>query len=80
MDVVVESMSHTVGAESVQQVNICSFAVRCDRKWPSTKWHRVYTDSGNVSYVHLKSVGAFIPEPVIKLQVAVMKTLIDPVS
>ena len=32
MDVVVESMSHTVGAESVQQVNICSFAVRCDRR------------------------------------------------
>ena len=32
MDVVVESMSHTVGAESDQQVNICSFAVRCDRR------------------------------------------------
>ena len=26
-----------VGAESDQQVNICSFAVRCDRRWPSTQ-------------------------------------------
>ena len=25
-----------VGAESDQQVNIYSFAVRCDRRWPST--------------------------------------------
>ena len=27
----------TVGAESDQQVNICSFAARCDRRWPSTQ-------------------------------------------
>ena len=26
-----------VGAESDQQVNICSFAVCCDRRWPSTQ-------------------------------------------
>ena len=26
-----------VGAESDQHVNICSFAVRCDRRWPSTQ-------------------------------------------
>ena len=26
----------TVGAECDQLVNICSFAVRCDRRWPST--------------------------------------------
>ena len=25
----------TVGAKSDQQVNICSFDVRCDRMWPS---------------------------------------------
>ena len=52
-----------VGAESDQQVNICSFAVRCDRRWPSTQWHRVYTGSGNVPYVQFESVGDFIPEP-----------------
>ena len=27
----------TVGAESDKHVNICSFAVRCDRMWPSTQ-------------------------------------------
>ena len=26
-----------VGAESDQLVNICSFAVRCDRRWSSTQ-------------------------------------------
>jgi len=26
-----------VGAESDQHVNICSFAVRCDRRWHSTQ-------------------------------------------
>ena len=26
-----------VGAESDQHINICSFAVRCDRMWPSTQ-------------------------------------------
>ena len=26
----------TIGTESDQLVNICSFAVRCDRRWPST--------------------------------------------
>ena len=29
--------SSSVGAESAQQVNIYSFAVRCDRMWPSTQ-------------------------------------------
>ena len=52
-----------VGAESDQLVNICSFAVRCDWRWPSTQWHRVYTGSGNVTYVQFESVGDFIPEP-----------------
>ena len=55
--------SPSVGAESDQHVNICSFVVRCDRMWPSTQWHRVYTGSGNVPYVQFKSVGDFIPEP-----------------
>jgi len=27
---------HSVGAESDQHVNICSFVVRCNRMWPST--------------------------------------------
>ena len=27
----------SVGAECDQLVNICSFAVRCDRRWPSTQ-------------------------------------------
>ena len=27
------------------------------------KWHRIYTGSGNVSYVQFGSVGDFIPEP-----------------
>ena len=27
----------TVGAESDQQVNICSFAVHCDQMWPSAQ-------------------------------------------
>ena len=31
--------------------------------WPSTQCHRVYTGSGNVSYVQFESVGDFIPEP-----------------
>ena len=26
-----------IGAENDQHVNICSFAVRCDRMWPSTQ-------------------------------------------
>ena len=52
-----------VGAESDQHVNICSFVVRCDQRWPSTQWHRVYTGSGNVPYVHFESVGDFIPKP-----------------
>ena len=26
-----------VGVESDQHVNICSFAVRCDQRWPSTQ-------------------------------------------
>ena len=29
--------SRPVGTESDQLVNICSFAVRCDRRWPSTQ-------------------------------------------
>ena len=28
---------YSVGAECDQLVNICSFAVRCDRRWPSTQ-------------------------------------------
>ena len=52
-----------VGTESDQLVNICSFAVRCDRRWPSTQWHRIYTSSDNVPYVQSGSVGDFIPEP-----------------
>ena len=51
-----------VGAESDQHVNICSFAVCCDRTWPNTQWHRVYTGSGNVPYAQFESVGDFIPE------------------
>jgi hypothetical protein len=49
--------------ESDQHVNIYSFAVCCDRMWPSTQWHMVYTGSGNVPYVQFESVGDFIPEP-----------------
>ena len=41
----------SVGAKSDQQVNICSFVVRCDRMWPSTQWHKIYTGSGNVPYI-----------------------------
>ena len=52
-----------VGAKSDQQVNICSFAMRCDRMWPSTRWHMIYTGLGNVPYVQSRSVGDFIPEP-----------------
>ena len=55
--------SLTVDAKSNQQVNIYRFAVRCDRMWHSTQWHRVYTGSGNVPYVQFQSVGDFIPEP-----------------
>ena len=25
-----------IGVENDQQINICSFTVRCDRRWPST--------------------------------------------
>ena len=32
-----DCMLPVVGAESDQHVNICSFAVRCDRRWPSTQ-------------------------------------------
>ena len=56
-------MTPTVGAESDQHVNICSFVVRCDRMWPSTQRHRVNTGSGNVPYVQFESVDDFIPEP-----------------
>ena len=56
-------LNPSVGTESNQHVNICSFAVRCDRRWPSTQWHRVYTGSGNVPNVQFESVGDFIPEP-----------------
>ena len=55
--------SQIVGAESDQLVNICSFAVRCDWRWPNTQWQRVYTGSDNVPYVQFGSVGDFIPEP-----------------
>ena len=53
----------SVGAKSDQQVNIYSFVVHCDRMWPSTQWHRVYTGSSNVPYIQFQSVGDFIPEP-----------------
>ena len=53
----------SVGTESGQLVNICSFAVRCDRRWPSTQRHMIYTGSGNVPYVQSGSVGDFIPKP-----------------
>ena len=52
-----------VGVESDQQVNICSFVVRCNRRWPNTQWHMVYTGSGNMPYVQFESVDEFIPEP-----------------
>ena len=52
-----------VGAKSDQQVNIYSFAVCCDRMWPSTPWHRIYTGLGNMPYVQFQSIGDFIPEP-----------------
>ena len=51
-----------VGVESDQQVNICSFVVRCDRMWPNTQWHMIYTGSGNVPYVRFQSIGDFISE------------------
>ena len=35
--VVLARASVSVGAKSDRQVNICSFAVRCDRMWPSTQ-------------------------------------------
>ena len=54
---------HCVGAKCSQQVNICSFVVRCDRMWPSTRWHRIYTGSDNVPYVQSESVDDFISEP-----------------
>ena len=52
-----------VDAESDQRVNIYSFVVRCDRRWPSTQWHRVYTGLGNVPYIQFESVGDFNSEP-----------------
>ena len=57
-----EIHKHTdiVGAESDHLVNICSFAVCCDRRWPSTQWHMIYTGSDNVPYVQFESVGDFI--------------------
>jgi len=59
----ISSTQPTVGAKSDQQVNICSFVVRCYRMWPSTQWHWVYTGWSNVPYVQFESVGDFIPEP-----------------
>ena len=53
----------SVGTESDQLVNICSFAIRCDRRWPSTQWRGIYTSLGNVPYVQSGSVGDFIPKP-----------------
>ena len=41
----------TISVQSDQLVNSCSFAVRCDRRWPITQRHRIYTSSGNVPYV-----------------------------
>ena len=35
--IVTMNRSHGVGAESDQHVNIYSFAIRCDRRWPSTQ-------------------------------------------
>jgi len=58
----IEKYKYSVGAKYGQQVNICSFAVRYDRMWPSTQWHRIYTGSGNRPYVQLRSVGDFIHE------------------
>ena len=37
--------------------------MRCDRMWPSTQWHRVYTGLGNMPYVQFQSIGDFIPKP-----------------
>jgi len=34
---IVVNITTIVGTESDQLVNICSFAVRCDRRWPSTQ-------------------------------------------
>ena len=31
--------------------------------WSSTRWHRIYSGSGNVPYIQFQSVGDFIPEP-----------------
>ena len=56
-------ITNGVGTESDQLVNICSFVVRCDRRWPSTQWHRVYTGLGNMPYIQFESVSDFIPEP-----------------
>ena len=56
-------MTILVGVKSDQLVNICRFAVRCDRMWPSTQLHRVYTGLGNVPYVQFESAGDFIPKP-----------------
>ena len=55
--------STLVGAKSDQHVNICSFVVHCDRRWPSTQLPRVYTSSCNMPYVQFESVGDFISEP-----------------
>ena len=61
--VITDYRNHGVGTECDQLVNICSFAVRCDRRWPRTQWHRIYTGSGNMPYVQFGSVSDFIPEP-----------------
>ena len=52
-----------VGVKCGRQVNIYSFAVHCDRMWPSTRWHIICTGLNNVSYVQFQSVGDFIHEP-----------------
>ena len=63
-----------VGAESDQQVNIYNFVVRCGWMWPSTQRHRIYTSSGNMSYVQLRSVGDFTPEPMFSKFVVGLQT------
>jgi len=34
---IIQDMIGSVGAKSDQQLNICSFAVRCDQMWHSTQ-------------------------------------------
>ena len=55
--------SISVGGKRGQQLNIRSFAVRCDPTWPSTRWHGIYISLGNVPYIQFQSVGDFIPDP-----------------